>query len=104
MSAGCIQTFSGKSMSITFFELSLIMSKILASSSTCITIGVMPVSVHRASLDVVQYALVILIFVSLSTLLYMFLLHSFSSALIRTGTSYVISGRIAPLYFVCNAL
>ena len=48
----------------------------LAASSTLITTGVIPVRVHRASLDAVRKALAILMLIILCTLMYFSLLYS----------------------------
>ena len=75
----------------------------LAVSSALITIGVKPVTAQRALLDVVRNAFAIFMFMRCCTLLYMVLLHSFSSASIQTGTPYNRSGKITPLYMVFRA-
>src|SRR5215469_10711379 len=75
----------------------------LASSSACTVIGFRPVTMQSASFEVVRNAFAILMFISRCTLLYILLLHFFSSALIHTGAPYGISGIIAPVYIVRSA-
>ena len=69
----------------------------LAASTAFIIMGINPVKVQKASLDVVRKAFAMFMSMRHCTLLYTVLLHSFSSASIHTGAPYSRSVRIAPL-------
>jgi hypothetical protein len=75
----------------------------LAASSTFTTMAVTPIKVQRASLEVVQKAFAIFMFMRHYSLLYI-LLHPFSSVSINNGTLYNNSGKIAALSMVYKAL
>jgi hypothetical protein len=65
--------------------------------------GVIPVNMHNAFLDVVRNALAIFIFTSRSTRMY-FCQFSYCIASIQTGAPYSRRFSNAPLYMVCSAL
>jgi len=72
----------------------------LTASSVLIIIGVVPVRMQSASLDVVRNALAIHMFISRCTLIYFCLLCSYFMASIQTGAPYSRRGKMAPLYMV----
>lgn len=67
------------------------------------TMGVIPVKIHSASLDVVRNALAIRMFISLCTLIYFSLLYAYFIASIQSGSSCSKIGNVAPLYIVFSA-
>ena len=75
----------------------------LTTSSSFRTMGVIPVSIHSASLEVVRYALAIRRLMRRWTRMYFCLLRLYFIASIHTGAPYVSKGRMAPLYFVAIA-
>src|SRR5215469_4780852 len=75
----------------------------LTTSDSFVMMGVIPVSMHSASVDVVLYALAILKLISRCTLAYFCLLCPYFIASNHTGAPYVSSGRMAPLYIVAIA-
>jgi len=74
----------------------------VCASSVLIIIEVRPVSMHRASLDVVRNALAVSMFIILCILMYFRLLYSCFMASIQTGAPSR-SGRMAPLLIVSIA-
>ena len=65
--------------------------------------GVIPVKIHSASLDVVRNALAIRMFISACTLIYFSLLHAYFIASIQTGAPYIKKGNVAPLYCILSS-
>ena len=68
--------------------------RVTASSSFSV-MGVIPVSMHSASADVVRYALAIFKLISRCTRTYLCLLCSYFIASFHTGAPYVSKGRMA---------
>jgi hypothetical protein len=58
--------------------------------------GVIPVTMHSASLDVVRNALAVRMFISIFTLKYFSLLYEYFIASVQTGAPYSKRGNIAP--------
>ena len=72
----------------------------LTATSVLMIMGVMLVRMQSASFDVVQYALIILIFIRRCTLMYFFRLCSYFITFIQTGAPYSKRGRMVPFYIV----
>ena len=101
-SAGCGQSLSSTTLSSysVWLPLFFLMLYCLTASSVLIIIGVMPVRMQSASLDVVRNALDIRMFIGRCTLIYFCLLCSYFMASIQTGAPYSRRGKMAPLYMV----
>ena len=65
--------------------------------------GVIPVSMHSASSDVVRYALAIFSLLSRCTRTYLCLFCLYSIASFHTGVPYISKGRMATLHITSNA-
>ena len=77
--------------------LPVVMFYSVATSSALMIMGVRPVRMQSASWDMVRYALALLKLISLCTLIYFALLHSFLMASIHPGAVCSSCGSIAPL-------
>ena len=65
--------------------------------------GIIPVTMHSASLDVLRNALSIRLFISLCTMINFILLYEYFIASVQIGSPYSKRGNIAPLYIVFRA-
>ena len=105
VSAGWSQFLGFSATSIWYFWLflPLVMLYSVTTSSALMLMGVRPVRMQSASWDIVRCAWAILKLISLCTLIYLALLHSFLMNSIHTGAAYSSCDSIAQFYIVLSA-